>query len=78
VTLTAGASPSSSVCWLVGPRGTVVLSVDGGRWQQVGFPEPADLVAVRADDAKNATVTASDGRVFRTTDGGITWERTPR
>ena len=30
---------------------------------------------VRATDAKTATVTASDGRAFTTTDGGATWQR---
>jgi hypothetical protein len=31
------------------------------------------LAAVQASDASTATVTAVDGRSFRTSDGGATW-----
>ena len=72
-TLTAGASPSSSVCWLVGRSGTIVLSTDGRRFQRVPFPEGVDLIAVNAVDAQIATVTTADGRRFSTADGGRTW-----
>lgn len=71
--LMAGASPSPQVCWLVGRAGTVLLTSDGLRWQRVGFPEPLDLTAVQASDARTATVTAADGRRFSTADGGATW-----
>ena len=73
--LTAGASPSPSVCWLVGRAGTVLLSTDGRQWQPVSFPERADLIAVRASDARTASVTTADGRTYRTVDGGLTWDR---
>jgi hypothetical protein len=76
-TLTAGASPSPSVCWLVGPSGTVLLSTDGRSWRRVRFPETVDLHAVTATDHENATVTTADGRVFVTADGGQTWARVP-
>jgi Photosynthesis system II assembly factor YCF48 len=72
--LTAGASPSPSVCWLVGSRGIILLSTDGSTWKHVAFPDPIDLVSVRATDDKTATVTAADGRSFETTDGGTTWK----
>jgi len=71
--LTAGAAPSSLVCWLVGNRGVVLLSKDGQTWQRIEFPEPVDLVAVVAQNDSTATVTAADGRGFTTTDGGKTW-----
>jgi photosystem II stability/assembly factor-like uncharacterized protein len=74
-TLTAGASPSPSVCWLVGPRGTVLISTDGRSWRRTAFPEATPLISVSATDDKIATVTTADGRKFSTTDGGITWER---
>ncbi len=74
-TLVAGSSPSPSVCWLVGPSGTVLLSTDGRSWRRVTFPETVDLRAVTAADADNATVTTADGRVFVTADGGQTWSR---
>jgi hypothetical protein len=74
VTLTAGASPAPTVCWMVGSRGHVVVSIDGATWKQVPLAEPIDLIAVRAIDAKTATVTAADGRTFATADGGATWK----
>ena len=72
-TLTAGASPSPSVCWLIGRSGTVLLSTDGRSWRRLAFPEAVDLRSISATDSDNATVTAVDGRVFATTDGGRTW-----
>jgi len=74
-TFTAGASPSTLVCWIVGPRGTVQLSTDGLTWKPVPVPEAIDLVSIRATDDKNAGVTAADGRSFVTADGGATWRR---
>jgi hypothetical protein len=76
-TLSAGSSPSPSVCWLVGPGGTVLLSTDGRSWTRVAFPEAVPLAAVRATDDKVATVTTADGREFVTDDGGLTWRTTP-
>ena len=75
VDLTAGASPSPSVCWLVGRAGTVLLTADGRTWQRLTFPEPVDLTIVRATDARRAIVTTADGRTFTTADGGLTWTR---
>ena len=71
----AGSAPTPNICWLVGRGGVVLLSVDGVVWRRVAFPEPVDLVAVQAVDARSASVTATDGRVFRTADGGATWAR---
>src|SRR5262245_20915800 len=76
-TLSAGSSPSPSVCWLVGPGGAVVLSTDGRSWTRVAFPEAVSLAAVRATDDKVATVTTADGREFVTDDGGLTWRKAP-
>lgn len=72
-TLTAGAAPTSTTCWLVGRAGIVLLSTDGRTWQRVSFPETVDLVAIRASDASNAIATAADGRTFTTSDAGRTW-----
>ena len=74
-TLTAGASPSPSVCWLIGPSGTVLLSTDGVSWRRLAFPERVDLRSVSAADDENATVTTVDGRTFVTADSGRTWSR---
>ena len=72
---TAGASPSPTICWLVGRAGVVLLTTDGETWQRTKFPEVTDLSAVRATDARTATVTTADGREFSTNDGGNTWFR---
>ncbi len=68
--LMAGASPSGTVCWVVGRAGTVLLTTDGRQWQRLTFPVAVDLAAVQATDARTATVTAVDGRRFTTVDGG--------
>ncbi|MEQ1575187.1 MAG: hypothetical protein ABL993_13185 [Vicinamibacterales bacterium] len=73
--LTAGAAPTTSVCWLVGRGGLVLLTVDGRDWRRVAFPETTDLSAIQATDARTASVSAADGRVFVTSDGGATWGR---
>jgi photosystem II stability/assembly factor-like uncharacterized protein len=75
--LTAGSSPSASVCWLVGRGGVVLLTTNGRSWQRLAPPDTADLAAVQATDARRATVTTADGRVFRTEDAGQTWIRVP-
>lgn len=71
-TFLAGSSPSPSVCWLVG-RGGVIVSIEGVDLRRLAFPEPTDLTAVQAIDARTALVTTRDGRTFRTADGGGTW-----
>ena len=73
--LTAGVAPSVSVCWVVGRGGIVLLSIDGRSWRRVAFPEVTDLSAVRATDARSASVSTANGRTFSTTDGGMTWVR---
>jgi hypothetical protein len=73
--ITAGAAPAATVCWLAGRGGLVLLTTDGSTWQRLPLPEATDLSAIRATDARNATVTTADGREFATTDGGRTWVR---
>jgi hypothetical protein len=72
--LTGVSSPSSTVCWVVGRGGVVLRTTDGQNFSRVVFPEITDLSAVQATDARSASVTASDGRVFMTSDGGATWQ----
>jgi hypothetical protein len=73
--LTASAAPSISVCWAVGRGGVVMLTTDGRTWRRVAFPEITDLSSVRATDARTASITTADGRMFSTSDGGVTWDR---
>ena len=70
----SGDAPSAAVCWLVGPRGAVWLTTDGGQgFRRLTVTGEPDLRTVAARDDRSADVTASDGRVFRTDDGGVTW-----
>jgi hypothetical protein len=69
----AGASPSPLVCWLVGPKGLVLRTIDGRTWERVAFPEAIDLTAIAASDEQHATVKTAEGRAFTTADGGKTW-----
>jgi hypothetical protein len=70
----AGSSPAPGVCWIVGRSGLVLLTDDGQVWRRLSFPDLAvDLVSVTARDAREATVTAADGRTYRTGDAGRTW-----
>ena len=73
VVVTAGASPSRDVVWLVGAGGVVLLSTNGKTWQRRNVGEAVNLSAVRAADDRTATVTAADGREFTTHDAGLTW-----
>jgi hypothetical protein len=76
--LTAGAAPSPLVCWVVGRGGVVLLSTDGRTWRRLAFPEATDLSAVRAQDARTASVSTADGRTFGTTNAGATWVSRPQ
>jgi len=72
--LLAGSSPSANVCWIVGRAGTVLLTTDGESWRRLESPDiGADLLTVTARDASTATITASNGRTYQTTDAGRTW-----
>ena len=58
------------VGWVVGEKGTVLRTADGGR---------EDLLGVRPDDWKSARVISRAGTAYNTSDGGATWsaERQP-
>jgi hypothetical protein len=72
--LLAGAAPDADVCWIVGRMGIVLLTTDGHTWRRIDFPDPAaTLIGVAAAGSLDATVSTSDGRAYRTTDGGRTW-----
>jgi photosystem II stability/assembly factor-like uncharacterized protein len=73
----AGHAPESLICWLVGPSGVVLRSTNSSTFSRVDVPGAPDLTAVRAIDATRATVTATDGRTFTTTDAGVTWRPGP-
>jgi hypothetical protein len=76
VELLAGSAPSEVVCWLVGRRGIILRTTDGGKhWRKVLSPIGRDLAAVQAADALIATISDADKKArFVTRDGGATWE----
>jgi hypothetical protein len=74
-TLFAGASPSPSICWLVGRTGSIYVTTDGLRFVRVPFPDRTDFVSIQATDGRRATVVTMDGRTMRTEDQGATWIR---
>jgi Putative zinc-finger len=67
-------APSRDVCWIVGDRGLILRFEAGRGWTRVPPPAQVSFVAVEPSDALRATITASDGRRFTTTDGGQTWQ----
>jgi photosystem II stability/assembly factor-like uncharacterized protein len=74
-TLTAGSSPSPTICWLVGRAGAIYVTTDGLRFTHVPFPDRTDFIRVEAMDARRATVVTTDGRTMHTDDQGSTWIR---
>jgi hypothetical protein len=78
----AGAAISDTVCWMVGRNGSIARTTDGKRWKKIAPPSMAadssgkfpDWTGVAATDAKNAAITASDGRRFATENAGKTWK----
>jgi hypothetical protein len=69
----AGSAPSTGVCWLVGNGGILLLTTDANKWHTITPPEDADFTSVVAMDASSATISATDGRSFQTSDGGKHW-----
>jgi photosystem II stability/assembly factor-like uncharacterized protein len=72
-TITAGHSPSPSIVWLVGRGGVIFVTTDGTTFLRVPFVSSADLSSVMAVDGRQATVATVEGRIYGTSDRGITW-----
>jgi hypothetical protein len=68
-----GTSPAPNVCWLIGPGGTVLRTTDGLTFEAVTIAGAGTLTSIRSTDATHATVTAGDGRIYSTSDGGRNW-----
>jgi hypothetical protein len=75
VRLVTGSAPSSKICWVVGRQGTILRTVDGEKWEMVKSPTELDITSVSAQDADVATITASDGKMYATQNGGVKWKR---
>lgn len=74
-TITGGIAPAGSICWLIGANGVVLMTADGTTFARVPILERVALTGITATDARSATVTAADGRRFRTDDSGRTWRQ---
>jgi photosystem II stability/assembly factor-like uncharacterized protein len=72
--IAAGSAPGGKTCWLVGSAGAVVRTTDGRNWLAATPPTSADLTAITAQNARSATVTAADGKIYTTADSGLTWK----
>jgi hypothetical protein len=71
--LRAGTAPGIDSAWAVGDDGLVLRFSVPGDWTVVSVPAPVTLIGVSATGTQSARVTAADGRVFETADGGATW-----
>jgi photosystem II stability/assembly factor-like uncharacterized protein len=71
---------SGKVAWASGAKGTVIRTVDGEHWRTVAVPDAAaiDLRDIHAFDADTALAMGAGpgaaSRVYRTADGGATWQ----
>lgn len=74
--IVAVAEVSPRVAWAIGEQ-AVLRTIDGETWTQVSVPPGAPFSAVTASDADRATVIATTGALYATTDGGRTWRRAP-
>jgi photosystem II stability/assembly factor-like uncharacterized protein len=71
---------SDKVAWASGAKGTVLRTVDGIHWQALQVPDAdkIDFRDIHAFDAKTALVMGAGpgaaSRIYRTMDGGATWQ----
>ncbi|MBQ4203531.1 MAG: hypothetical protein II655_07505, partial [Thermoguttaceae bacterium] len=77
---------SATTGWVVGDRGTILKTTDGGAtWTACESPTDANLYGVSFLDAnfglavggRSQTSTVGQGVALRTTDGGATWSEIP-
>jgi hypothetical protein len=72
----AGAFVDADVAWVVGNRGLILRRTKNG-WFGATPPADGNIIAVKASSPSRATITFEDGRVFTTTNGGVTWAPSP-
>jgi uncharacterized repeat protein (TIGR01451 family) len=59
--------------WEVGNDGVAVSNDQGTTWTQTGMGTPLATIVLDPSDAATAYAGTSDGRLYRTADGGTTW-----
>ena len=73
--LLAGSAPSDKICWIVGRAGTILRTTDGGaHWQKIRSPVQEDIRSIIAENARQATISVTNG-AYQTLDAGTTWNR---
>jgi photosystem II stability/assembly factor-like uncharacterized protein len=71
---------SETVAWASGAKGTVLRTVDGVKWTAMQVPDAdkLDFRDIHAVDANTAIVMSAGpgaaSRIYRTTDGGASWQ----
>jgi len=71
-------SPDGALHWRITERGALERSTDAGTtWHAVNVGVTATFTTIQAPEPRTALVTTTDGRVFRTLDGGATWQLVP-
>jgi len=62
------------VVWAGGTHGALFVSRDSGtNWAPVKIDTSADITSIHFDESTNGTVQTSDGKSWKTSDGGTTW-----
>src|ERR1700674_3991421 len=62
--------------FIVGARGKLLLTEDGGRhFKRIKLGSDLAVFGIQMTDAENGYLCGQDGLIMRTRDGGNTWER---
>jgi photosystem II stability/assembly factor-like uncharacterized protein len=70
---------SRNKVWVVGSGTTIASSADrGASWEQRDFKEDAMFNSIQFVDADNGFITGEFGAVYRSTDGGASWNAAPK
>jgi photosystem II stability/assembly factor-like uncharacterized protein len=78
-TLQAMDFPDPSTGYVVGSRGTILKSEDGGlSWRLLASGSTASLRAVAFLDARRGLVAGDSGTLLHTSDGGLSWALQPK
>jgi photosystem II stability/assembly factor-like uncharacterized protein len=67
---------SPTRAFVVGDRGKVLLTEDGGRtWKRIDIGTQLGIFGIQMTDDQNGYLCGQDGLIMRTRDGGKTWKR---
>jgi photosystem II stability/assembly factor-like uncharacterized protein len=72
-----GVAVSADVCWFATREGNVLRRGADGTWSTRAVPGHPTVRALSASSPLDAAITTTEGQVFRTIDGGLTWTAMP-